>query len=394
MEKPDLGKISHPRFHRELIFPFIVLALLLLTGFLAGLVYRSYLWPAFLAVFLFVGFYRFNQNLRNWLAFTGFSRDLAATISLIVVTVIILGPALYILQLLVEQAIQLFYQVRDLLTGDRIFHLVYSFPSITETVTSYPFFWVNIQTMINNNLAEAGSILDPENVGNYLANAYNFLLGSVTLTLNLTVSLIFSLILLYFLFRDGDRIYTTIRDSLPIDPAYTSAFAKRMKEILSAILKGNIFVSFLQGVAVFIGLTICDIPNAILYAAIASVFSLVPVIGTAPVWLPAAVYLGWIHGQIGCAIFLIVFGEGMYLFLENIFKPMILDRRLGIHPVMLFFAILGGIKEFGMSGVIVGPLLVALFMTVWNLYRIWESGPPESFEKHSETSATEEPEPS
>ncbi|MCB1308570.1 MAG: AI-2E family transporter, partial [Leptospiraceae bacterium] len=61
--------------------------------------------------------------------------------------------------------------------------------------------------------------------------------------------------------------------------------------------------------------------------------------------------------------------------LENIVKPKLMDRKLGMHPLLLFFAILGGLTEFGFTGVILGPLFVTLFMTIWSIYHIWESSP-------------------
>ncbi len=362
------------RVNKETLFPFVTGAGLLFTGFLAFLVYRSYIWSAFLALLLFVGFDGFNRKLIKLFGRFKGGRDLSAVLSSIIVMTITLGPAIFIVRLLISEAIQIFFQVKDVFTGDKIFQLIYRFPYFNDLVTSQPFFWVNLQNMIVNNLNEVSGLMDTETIGDWLLNAYNLVLGSMTFTINFAVNIFFALVLLYFLFRDGEGFFRLMERRLPIPPVYSRRFAGRMKEILQAVIKGNVFVSVLQGTAVSIGLSICDIPNSVLYGSIAAVFSLVPVIGTAVVWLPVALYLAFINHSYGYAIFLAIYGTGMYVFLENIFKPLILDKKLGIHPLFLFLAIIGGIKEFGITGVIIGPLFVTLFMTVWNIYHFWESG--------------------
>jgi len=188
-----------------------------------------------------------------------------------------------------------------------------------------------------------------------------------------TINIFIGIILLFFLFRDGPHFYIFLENALPFPKSITSNFVSRMKEIISAVLKGNLLVSAIQGTAVGIGFFITGIPNVFLWGSIAAILSLIPIVGTSIVWIPGSLYLVFFEDSIGWAAVLAIYSLSMFLFLENIIKPKLLDKKLGMHPIFLFLAIIGGIAEFGITGVVLGPLFVTLFMTIWSIYHIWES---------------------
>ena len=103
---------------------------------------------------------------------------------------------------------------------------------------------------------------------------------------------------------------------------------------------------------------------------IAAILSVVPVIGASVVWVPCALYLAMFEMRLGAAILLAVYCLTILPVLENFIKPKLLNTKLGIHPLLLFFAIMGGISEFGLIGVIMGPLFLMLFKVIWDVYRI------------------------
>ena len=191
--------------------------------------------------------------------------------------------------------------------------------------------------------------------------------------LKIADNLLFGMILLFFMFRDGPRLYTKISGVLPFPESIVGNFVRRVREMTYSVLKGIVFVSILQGIFLGIGLFTAGIPGSILYGTIAGIFSMIPIVGTAVVWLPAALYLALFKGYYLTAVVLSLYGLAVYLFLENVFKPKFLDSKLGIHSLFLFLAIIGGLKEFGISGIILGPLFVALFATLWEIYHIWDT---------------------
>ena len=355
---------------KERILPYLAGAILIAASVMVFIVYRSYAWSAFIAMLFYVGFDGINRRFNT--IFHG-SRNLAAGVSTLIVVLIILVPVFLILRHLIGEIISLIVHIRNSLTDETLMNIVQNYPSLASFFTAEPFFWVNLSSEYRSFVGEYSKILDPDQIGAWLGNAYSVVSGGISITAEMTGNLLLGIIILFFLFRDGPQFYSFLEEALPFPPVITSRFVSRMTEIIRAVLRGNVFVSILQGTAVAVGLSICGISNSAVFAVIAAVCSLIPIIGTAIVWIPVVAYLVFVEGTYGLAIFLMVWCLVFYLFLENIFKPKILDRTLGIHPLFLFLAIIGGITEFGITGVILGPLFVTLFITIWSIYHIWDS---------------------
>lgn len=352
---------------REQIVPYLWSLLLIGSGILVFFVYRSYAWPAFLSLLLYVGFGKVNRFLiKRWRG----KRTLAAAATTLLVVLILVVPAVYLTVHLVEQLIDLVISISDALTSRRILYTLQQVPWITDYLTSNPFFWIDLIQMAESFSSDYASLLDTDRIGSWVSNVFNVVKGSVKVTSRFFADMLLTLVILFFLFRDGPGFYRFLERAMPFPTSMTNRFMERMRELIEAVLVGNVFVSFLQGSLLTLGLVICGISNSIVYGFIAAIFSLIPVIGTAVVWFPVALYL-FARGEYALAVFISVYGISMYLLLENILKPKLLDKKLGMHPLLLFLAILGGLAEFGMSGVILGPLFVTLFMTMWKIYHVW-----------------------
>lgn len=369
---PDVGLTEETirTLSREAILPYLAGLLLLLSGVLVFIVYRSYAWPAFMALLLYVAFESVNVKLRGLF---GNRRNLAAASTVLLVIISILGPVALLIRHLIRELIYIIELLRTYPFSEKLFDLGLSFPFLTDSYTSEPFFWIHLAPAYRTELGQYTQLLDADRLGAWLSNAYAFVSGGISLTATMTVNILLGLIILFFLFRDGSVFYQFLEDALPFPRTITRKFTDRMRRILRAVLLGNVFVSFIQGTAVGIGLSICGIPNSIVYGFIAALFSMIPIIGTSVVWLPAALYLIIAQQAYGTGIFLILWGIFFYFALENILKPILLDRKLGLHPLLLFLAILGGITEFGVTGIILGPLFVTLFMTIWTIYHVYDS---------------------
>ena len=360
------------------ILPYLASTMLLGAAFLVFLVYRSYAWPVFIAMLFYVGFDGLNRRLRVIL---WKSPAAAASATMAIVVVAVLGPIALLVRHLFRELIGLIRGVQAFIAGDRLFELALLFPGLTDSITEEPFFWTSLADNYRRYLSEFGGLFESARLGAWLGNAYGVVTSGLSVTAGLAVNLLFALIILFFLFRDGPSFYAFLEEALPFPKLLTQRFVSRMRTLIRAVLFGNVFVSILQGAAVGMGLSICGIQNSIVYGVLAGIFSLIPIIGTSIVWLPAVIYLIFAEQSYGYALFLSIWGVFFYLFLENIVKPKILDRRLGVHPLLLFLAILGGIAEFGPTGVILGPLIVTMFMTVWSIYHIWGGSLPDLLPK-------------
>lgn len=371
-KKDQTGSIR--TISRNAILPFLGAILLITAGILVFIVYRSYAWPLFIALLFYAGFEKLNSKFVNW--FKG-NRTWAAALSTVIVILMLVGPVSLLIRLLILQIIDLATQLKLFLSSDWYLELIQRFPGVVQFITSKPFFWVDFQQSYLQLFDEYSRYLDPDRIGSLVGGAYTYVLGGMSYTVNLTVTFLFGFIILFFLFRNGPEFYQYLEKALPFPREITARFTERMKETILAVLIGNTLIAILQGTAVGIGLFIAGVPNALLWGFVATVFSIIPVVGTGFVWLPAALYLYFVEDSLGWALFLTIYGISMYLFLENILKPRLLDRKLGIHPVLIFFAILGGLSEFGITGVFLGPLIVTVFTTIWSIYHIWGSEDPE-----------------
>jgi len=366
-----LASVKIPSFKRDQILQYLSTGILLGAGFLTFLVYRSFLWSFFIAGILYIGFEKPNQYFLK--IFKG-KKTLSASVSLILVLAVILGPVLFLLRYIIKEAVIFVLNLRDVSSLDRIYSFAQQFPFLIDIVTSEQFFWIEMLETFSSFLQKYGRFFDPEQLGLWIEDAYSFFKLSMAYAIGLADMIFFGLILLFFMFRDGPILYSKTLEVLPFPEGVIKKFMTRLREMIYAVLKGSVFVSFLQGLMLGLGLFIVGIPSSVIYGTIAAFFSLIPIVGTAVVWLPASLYLAFIENSYGLAVFIAFYGLGMYLFLENIFKPKFLDSKLGVHSVFLFFAIVGGLKEFGISGIILGPVFVALFVTLWGMYKIWDSG--------------------
>ena len=208
-----------------------------------------------------------------------------------------------------------------------------------------------------------------------------------------TVSaLITTLLVLYsffFFLMDGDRLIKKILYYLPLDDKNESLLLNRFRSVTIATLKGTAVIGFLQGSLAGIGLWVCNVPNALFLSVTMMLLSVVPGIGAALVWIPACIYLA-VNGQW-------VFATGLFLYsallvgsIDNILRPKLVGSDTQLHELMIFFSTLGGLLTFGVPGFIIGPIIAALFVTVWDIYAVefkdWL--PLTSFRPHSERHLT------
>ncbi len=357
--------MDRPGFlNRDTAFPYLSIILMVGSSLLLVWLFSSFVWPLFLGIVMYVAFEGVHQKI---LAFTRGRTGLAALLSMLFVLIILFGPITLLFRLLILEAVDVAFKLKDIMGSDDVLRWLPLVPSFADPVTSEPFFWVDLQDTVLHIVDRYTSFLDPDKLGSVLGNASSFLFASMAVTITLVVNLLFALILLFFLFRDGKAFYAFVEEVLPIPQDRLAIFVQRLNSSLRAVVRGNLFVSILQGTALGLGIYFCGLSRGLLFGAVAAIFSLIPVVGTAVVWLPVALYLAFVENAYGLAAFMAIYGPTVYLILENIVKPKVLDRELGIHPLFLFFAILGGISEFGITGVIIGPIMVTVFVTLWSI---------------------------
>jgi predicted PurR-regulated permease PerM len=188
-------------------------------------------------------------------------------------------------------------------------------------------------------------------------------------SLRFLINFLFMLMIMFAIFNEGHKLGDLVYHIIPFPRDIEHSILKRLREVIKVLVAGNIAIMLLQGVAIAVGFFIFGIKVPVLGGCLGALFSLIPGIGTSFVWLPAA--LGFIlSGKYLVAILFIVWCLGWYLFLENIAKPRFFGSKLDFHPLVFFFLLIGSIGAFGLPGIIVGPIILTLFFSLWEIYSI------------------------
>ena len=195
-------------------------------------------------------------------------------------------------------------------------------------------------------------------------------LSSATLgTANFLFMTFVFLYTMYFFQMDGVKLIRKILYYLPLGSEDENLMLEKFTSVTRATLKGSLLIGVLQGGLAGVAFAVAGIDNAVFWATVMAVLSIIPSIGSALVWGPACAIL-MLQGSIGAGIGLLVFCAIVVGSLDNLLRPILVGKDTKMHELMIFFGTLGGIMMFGISGIFIGPLIASLFVTVWELYGV------------------------
>ncbi|HVN24401.1 MAG TPA: AI-2E family transporter [Syntrophorhabdales bacterium] len=326
-------------------------ALVLLLGYVTYLIFRPFFVPIGWAIVFAIVLYPVHNFLVRYVR----AGSLSAVLILILILVITLGPLSYVsYQLAVELQNIPFEHATEEITGlinhPRIKPLVeriLSLFSITETefrasVTA------NLTRLGKNLLGLAGG-----RIGDIITGAFDFVLMAFTL---------------FFLLKDGPKFIEKIRDYMPFPEHEKKQLTKQIKDVVVSTIYGGVVVALAQGLIGVAAFAIVGIRAPVLWGMAMSITSFIPVVGCALVWVPAALYLV-VEGLVTKAIILAAIGVFAISTVDNVLRPIIIRGRVSMPLVLVFFSVFGGIQVFGLLGLVLGPLVVAIFVSVVGIYR-------------------------
>ncbi len=206
----------------------------------------------------------------------------------------------------------------------------------------------------------------------FLATSANHLLSlSGTLLKNVAkfvIAIMFMMFTLYYLLMDGKSLGETIVSMMPTDPAHTRLFLRKLGETGRQLVKGYFLVAAFQGFMMFMLSIVFGFKNGLVLAALTAIASFVPMVGTALIWFPMGLYMATTGSILRAVVFLASAGI-LVSSLDNFVRPVVLGEQLKVHPLFLFFSIVGGLTVFGFNGLILGPLVLMLFIAAGELYQ-------------------------
>jgi predicted PurR-regulated permease PerM len=230
-----------------------------------------------------------------------------------------------------------------------------------EFVDRYPSF-----KAINNLLS---SVVDPqEQLDKLSEHLPTALFKTVSGSLGLAAGVAIAHLLLFFFLRDRDRMLDGVRRMLPLSDEESRGVFKCVADTILAVIYGTLAVALVQGALGGLMFWWLDLPAPILWGCAMAALAIVPVIGTALIWGPAALFL-LMEGDAGKALVLVAWGGIVIGLVDNLIQPFVVKDRMHMHFVPVFLSMLGGLAAFGASGLILGPVLLSVAVAFINIAR-------------------------
>ena len=191
------------------------------------------------------------------------------------------------------------------------------------------------------------------------------------------VQMVLVVFTLFYMFRDGENIRRSIYEILPLRRIQMHDIATRTKDVIAATIYGVLVISAIQGTLGFLIFWILGLPSPLLWGVVMFFLSMIPMAGAFLVWVPAAIYLALIGAYVKA---LILVGWGLVVIgsIDNFLSPRLVGRRARLHELLIFFSVLGGLEVFGILGLVLGPVVVAITLALIEMVR-------QSFKPPSET---------
>jgi predicted PurR-regulated permease PerM len=184
------------------------------------------------------------------------------------------------------------------------------------------------------------------------------------LTVTFLIKTAIMLYLLFFFLRDGAKLKSIILHYLPLGNGQENRLMDRFAETVQAVVKGTLAIAVIQGIIGGILFFSVGIANPVLWGVTMAVLSLIPLLGTAIIWIPAALVL-IATGSVWSGIIILVVGAVVISTVDNFLRPILVGRGTKMPDALVLLATIGGLATFGVSGFIIGPIIAALFLSLW-----------------------------
>ena len=339
--------------HRTLQNAFFIAVVLLTTLAFLGVV-QDFLQPVFWAAVLATIFQPLHQW---WLVRTGGRKAVASVLTLLAILVIVIFPLLLVGLAVAQEASTLYERIAS-----------------GEIDLRAAVQWVEDMLPVASDFLDRFGI-DLDNLQDRLSSAAVGLSGSAATQVwavgqnafRITVLFFLMLYLLFFFLRDGEHIREALIGVLPLGDDRERELLQRFAQVAQATIKGTLVVGIVQGLLGGTIFWLLGIGGAVLWGVVMTVLSFLPAVGAAVVWAPAAIVL-IVSGSTLKGVALLVFGTLIIGLADNVLRPILVGRDTKMPDYLVLLATLGGLTLFGVSGFVIGPIIAALFLTVWDMF--------------------------
>jgi predicted PurR-regulated permease PerM len=284
------------------------------------------------------------------------NRPLASIATIVLLLVLVFGPVILLAGAVASEALRVAADVGPWIEG-RLEERTW----VDDVIRRVPFV-ENIEPFRAEIMARGAELVG--NLGTFLANALSAATRGTVLFFFHFFILLYSM---FFFLMDGPRMLQSMMSYLPLGDDDKDRMLDKFTSVTRATLKGTMLIGVIQGTLAGVAFWVVGIEGAIFWTTVMIVLSIIPAVGAALVWVPAAILLlaqGAVWRAVGLALFCgLVVGS-----VDNVLRPRLVGRDTKMHDLLILFSTLGGLVLFGVSGFIVGPILAALFVTVWEMF--------------------------
>lgn len=347
---------QNPRGQLDIGHYFLVF-LIVLALFFCWQIMKAYLDPVIIALILAALTSPVNDRLLKRLRG---KKNLAALISCILLIIIIVVPVVIILSVVIRQGIHSFGAIQHWIAEGN-FDKIMSNPLVKRALTlADTYLPVNI--LDNMDIGSAVMQLS-SSAGKWLVSRGGYFIGNISLVAGKFFIMVF---VFFFAVRDQQLIIDYVRRLVPMSIGHTTVLVNKIKDVARSAILGSFVTALAQGAAGGLAFAICGLPG-FFWGAVMAFASLIPVVGTALIWVPAAVYL-LVSGAWGYGLFMVIWCVLVVGLIDNLVRPMFMSGGAGMSTVLIFFSILGGISYFGLTGLLYGPLVFGITMVLLYIY--------------------------
>lgn len=322
------------------VVTFVAIGLLFVLGFLIlkGIIIAIIL--ALLLAYILHPVYNFLVKRIKW-------KDFAASILIVILVLAVAVPLWFLTPLLIRQTFETYTILQKTNFVDFLTHFPSIFTSeLAQIVGS------SLQTLIGKAFTA------------FLNTMTNFLVNLPSLLLQFAV-FIFTF---YFAIRDSDKLKEYFAKLSPFSESTEKKLMAEFRGITNSIIYGHVLVGALQGILLGIGLFALGIPKALALTVVAIIVSIIPVLGSWIVWLPLSIFL-IMSGQTSSGLFMFLYGLLFVSTIDNILKPLFISKNSNLNVALSVIGTIGGLYYFGIIGLVLGPLIIAYIMIIFDFYK-------------------------
>ena len=305
-------------------------------------------WAAIIAGIFYPVFKKIKAKIKH--------ANISAIATIFIVLVIIIIPVVFLSGLIVRESLSIY----ESLAGQQG-RIVSTVKDVFDWIKSNP---LTDRLHINEQQVAAKLTEGAKIVTDFIFTAAkNLTQNSITFV----VMFIIMIYTLFFFLKDGEKLLRKLMHISPLGDQHEITMYKKFTSTARAALKGTVIVGAIQG---FLGAVLfyaVGIEGALIWGIIMTLFSVVPGFGSFIVWLPAAIIM-FISGNIWQGVIIAVFGALVISTIDNFLRPVLVGKDTQMHPLLILFSTLGGLILFGVSGFVIGPIISALLLSLWEMY--------------------------